>query len=168
MALVKKRIRLTSTKPKPVKKKASNPLGRPEVYQAKFGAYICKELIKGRTLTKIAQDKSLPCLATIFGWLNPMGPNFHEEFLNSYRQARKIQAEVLADQSSDISDERDKSIGRQALRVKTRQWMASKLDASKFGDKMQVTGKDDGPVVFKVVYEDAKAIPLDDLSGEEK
>ena len=44
-------------------------------------------------------------------------------------------------------DERDKSSARQALRVKTRQWMASKFDATKFGDKMQMTGKDDQPLI---------------------
>lgn len=148
MAEVKKRIRLAVKKAaKKPKKGANNPLGRPEVYNEKLGAYICRELIKGRTITKIAKDKNIPSLPTIMGWLNPLGPNFHEEFLNSYRQARKIQAEVLVDQSSDISDERDKSSARQALRVKTRQWMASKFDATKFGDKMQMTGKDDQPLI---------------------
>jgi hypothetical protein len=121
-------------------------MGRPEVYQDKIGAYICQELMKGRTLTKISKDKKMPSLPTIYGWLNKQHPNFKKDFFNSYVEARKVQAEVMADQTADISDEKG-NIKRNALRVKTRQWIASKMHPTKFGDKVEVTGKDGGTLI---------------------
>jgi hypothetical protein len=148
---VSKRIRI----PKPVKRGANNPKGRPQVYQEEIGAYICSELMLGRTLTKISQEDGMPSLPTIYSWLNFSHPNYKPNFFKSYTEARRVQAEVMADQTADISDE----VGdpqRNKLRVETRRWLAKCLLPTKFSDKVQLTGaegKDLIPAVpTKVVF----------------
>lgn len=69
-----------------------------------IGAYICRELQTGRTITSICKDKEVPSLPTVLNWLNLLHPNFNEEFFKSYTEARRVQAEVLADQNIDIAD----------------------------------------------------------------
>lgn len=139
---VKRRIRITKTK----KKNPNNPMGRPEVYTEKIGAYICKELMAGKTLTKIVKDPRIPSVPTICSWLNKQHKNYKEDFFNNYNNARKIQAEILADETIDISDEKFQDSQRQALRVKTRHWLAGRMN-SKFSDRMQLTGRGDEPLI---------------------
>lgn len=162
MAEIKRRITINKKKKQNKdNRKGNNPYGRPEVYTEQIGAYICRELMNGRTITSIAKDKRIPSLPTIYGWLNRLGPNYKEEFFNSYLMARRVQAEVLADETKDISDERSFDIPKQALRVKTRQWLAAHLLPTKFSDKMEITGKDGKDLVpmipTKVIFNFVKA-----------
>lgn len=147
MAEVKKRIRLTKKKPS---KNHPNPQGRPESYNDKIAALIIKALITGKTLTRILKDPKLPSMPTVMNWLNRKHPNFKEDFFIAYYEARKIQAEILADETIDISDEKFEDAQRQALRVKTRHWLAAKINP-KFSDKMQLTGKDDMPLIPETI-----------------
>lgn len=155
MTEIKRRIRLTDNKKKKVVKKTtkgkkginpSNPLGRPEVYSEKVGAYIIKELMSGRTLTNIVKETKVPSIATIYSWLNPLHPNYKEIFLKSYREAREVQAEIWADETKDIGDndknDNNVKVARDRLRTDSRKWLASHLLPKKFSDKMQVTGAD--------------------------
>ena len=61
-------------------------------------------------------------------------PSFHRE----YSHARKAMASTLADDMLEISDNQEEEIQRSRLRVDTRKWLASKLDSSAWGDKLQV------------------------------
>lgn len=160
MTAIKKRIRITTKKQLP-NKHHPNPLGRPEVYQEKIGAYICGEISKGRTLTSIVKDPKIPSLPTIYTWLNILHPNYKPDFLKSYTIAREIQAEVMADEIKDIADDGKNDtyvtinakgkkkvktdfdhIKRSALRVESRKWLAAHLLPRKFSDRMQLTGAD--------------------------
>jgi flagellar hook-associated protein FlgK len=175
---IKKRIALKNSlkrREKKIKTNPNNPVGRPEAYTKEIGAYICREIAQGRTITKICKETNIPALATVMNWLNSLHPLYKEEFLNSYIQARKIQAEVLADQTNDIADdgENDTYIGydrngkkvvkvntdniqRSKLRVENRRWLAAHLLPTRFGDKVQLTGKDDEALIpiipTKVVF----------------
>lgn len=159
----------------PKKKKGknpNNPMGRPTVYNDVVAGIIIMEIMKGRTLTQICNtDDRLPCITTVYGWLNNKSPNYNEEFLKSYQQARKIQADTLVDQTLDIADDGRNDfirrvnqktgkvevvvdhdhISRSRLRVETRQKFASKLNPTKYGDKVEVTGKDGEGIIPKQV-----------------
>ena len=162
------------------------PNGRPPAYTPETGKYICDEISKGRTMTSIVKEPGMPSLPTIYSWLNRLSTTFSEDFLKSYITAREIQAEVYADQTVDICDASehdmvvvkkvDKKTGatvtdilpdiehiqRSRLRVETRKWVAAHLLPRKFSDKMQLTGKDDTPLVpvsTKVIVNFTKVKP---------
>jgi hypothetical protein len=158
----KKRITLARSQSNAKKAKgkaANNPMGRPQVYNDMIGAYICREITKGRTITSICKDKDVPSLPTVFSWLNKLHPSFKEDFFKSYVMAREIQAEVLADEIKDIADDGKNDtyeivnskgqkevrtdydhIKRSALRVESRKWLAAHLLPRKFSDRVELTG----------------------------
>lgn len=152
------------------KRKGNNPLGRPTAYTDMIGAYICRELQLGRTLTSICKNDRVPSLPTIYNWLNRLHPMFNETFFKSYYEARKIQAETLADETKDIADSastkefkektfdsKGKAVGSRivekditaakALRIDTRKWIAKCLAPNKFSEKMQLTGDEGQPLI---------------------
>lgn len=157
-------------------------VGRPSSYTDRVGNYICQELMKGRTITKICKEEGMPHITTVFNWLNKLNGAFNEDFLKSYVQAREFQAEIFADQIKDIADDGSNDtytitnsktgkteafvahdhIKRSVLRVEARKWLAAHLLPRKFSDKVQVTGaegKDLIPpaptqVIFQFVGED--------------
>ena len=95
-----------------------------------------------------------------------------EGFRALYTRAKEEQAEILAEQIIDISDDDSLDIGfkedgtpfikgdniqRARLRVESRKWIASKLKPKKYGDKLAVGGDDGGPirVALTISNEDA-------------
>lgn len=187
----KKRITLKTSMVNEKKKRekakrvhGNNPLGRPQIYNDMIGAYICRELQMGRTITSISKDKDIPSLPTIYNWLNPLHPNYNEDFLKSYVMARKIQAETLADEALDIADSEDtreyedKSydskgklynkrvyqkdiINSKQLKIDTRFKAAKYLYPNKYSDKVQLTGNDGKDLMpitpTKIIYNFIKA-----------
>jgi hypothetical protein len=135
--------------------------GRPTKYSEEIADKICAGLMAGYGLKKVCSADGFPSMATIFNWLQ----NKDLGFLERYEEARRIQAELLADELVEISDERPThevpdpdggvssrvdgaGVQRNRLRVDTRKWIASKLLAKKYGDKIQaeVSGTDGGPI----------------------
>lgn len=118
--------------------------GRPTTYTPEMAKYICEEISKGRTLTSICKEKNTPAIPTVYAWLGRFNPAFQEGFLKLYREAREIQAEVMADEIKDISDEihNDDSVkvNRAKLRSDNRKWLAAHLLPRIFSDKMELTG----------------------------
>jgi hypothetical protein len=97
-------------------------------------------------------------------WLNK-----HAEFRDQYARAREMQAEHFADEILEIADdgsndwiERENAAGRvvaaidhehiqrSRLRVDARRWLMGKMAPKKYGDKVEVTGKDGGPLEHRV------------------
>jgi hypothetical protein len=138
--------------------------GRPSDYTAELAARICEYLSLGRSLKSICADPDMPCQSTIYLWMTK-----HEEFSKMYTRAREDQADTLADEIVDISDDstndymlrrnRDGSedrvvdqenIQRSRLRVEARKWVAAKLKPRKYGDRMAHVGEADAPIALKV------------------
>lgn len=134
-------------------------MGRPEIYTKELAEAICLEIAtSNKGIKTICENNdNLPSFKTVFNWLN--NPD-KAEFLQLYTRAREIQAEYLADEILQISDDAtndfmtiqkgDKSYevenkewtSRSKLRVEARKWVASKLKPKKFGDKLDVTSGD--------------------------
>jgi hypothetical protein len=87
----------------------------------------------------------------------------HDKFSEQYARAREAQAEIRADEITDIADgvEHGASEAVQAarLRVDARKWIAAKLLPKRYGDKMQHTGDGGGPIRVRP--------DLSKLTGEE-
>jgi hypothetical protein len=114
---------------------------------------ICERIADGESLRSICADEAMPSTSTVCKWL-AAEPSFSEQ----YARARELQADALVDEILEIADDGtndwmerknadDQSIGwrengealrRSQLRVDARKWMAGKLQAKKYGDKLDL------------------------------
>ena len=114
--------------------------GRPSLYSDKLAARICTLLAEGMSLRSICHIQSMPGRTTIMAWLaNPE----NVEFRHQYAQAREAQADEIAEQVLEISDEQcvlvivkgrrievgmdATAVARNKLRADARKWFASKV-----------------------------------------
>jgi len=130
-------------------------MGRPSDYTAEIAATICDRLAHGESLRTICKGDDMPATSTVCLWLSK-----HKEFSEQYAHAREAQADYLAEEIIEISDdgtndwmarrsEAEKGAGvetgwvlngehvqRSRLRVDARKWYASKLAPKKYGEKI--------------------------------
>lgn len=126
-------------------------MARPSDYTPELADLICAEIIMGFSLRTICKADSMPCVSTIMAWLRT-----RPEFLQQYEKAKEAQADSLAEEMLDIADDgsndwmerhgkdgenigyqvNGEHVQRSRLRVDTRKWIASKLKAKKYGDKV--------------------------------
>lgn len=127
--------------------------GRPSDYSDAMADMICTRIADGESLRSICSADDMPDKSTVFRWLAK-----HEEFATKYARAREVQADAIFDEMLDIADdgrndwmekrnadgeaigwqENGEALRRSDLRIKTRQWMASKLQPKKYGDKLDL------------------------------
>ncbi len=134
--------------------------GRPTKYTVALANELCRRLAEGESLRAICTDERQPSVKTIMNWLFD---GEHKEFEQEYARARRVQAEMFAEEIIDIADDtfgdtttgKDgdsvtgrENIQRSRLRVDARKWIASKLLPKVYGDKIQHTGEDGGPIVL--------------------
>jgi hypothetical protein len=120
-------------------RKAKNKIGRPSDYTKEIGDLICERVATHDCglprLCKMYED--LPDEKTVQRWRYQF-----EEFRLKYARAKMDQADLLAEQCLQISDEsgyEDVAVAR--LRVDTRKWLASKLLPKQYGDKLLLEQK---------------------------
>jgi hypothetical protein len=127
------------SKKKPAPK--TRKVGRPSLYTEALAAEICRRLAEGESLRAICTDKAMPAISTVMGWLFD---GKHDDFSAQYARAREAQAELRADEITDIADgvEHGASEAVQAarLRVDARKWIAAKLLPKRYGDKLDLGG----------------------------
>lgn len=143
-------------------------MARPSIYSQELGDKICEEIVLGRSLRSICDDEEMPSIASVFKWLREK-----EEFSNQYARAKEEQADTLADEILNITDDgrndwmerlddegrgrgwslNGEHVQRSKLRIDTRKWIASKLKPKKYGDKVDVEHSGSVGVTFTTVYE---------------
>ncbi len=163
--LAKKAKPKKTAKPKkqapPKKAPAPKLPWRPTKYSEPLAARICGLIAEGKSLVSICSMASMPSLTTTYVWLQK-----YETFRETYTRAREDQADTLADEMLGIADDSrndyvtvdgvpmvdNEHIQRSRLRIETRKWLASKLKAKKYGDKVQaeVTGADGKEIAMVV------------------
>lgn len=127
------------------------PSGRTTDYTPEIAEKICKGISSGMSLRKVCASDEMPAPSTVCGWVLDDVNGFSEQ----YAKARRLQAELLADEIFDISDDstndymirQSKSgedyetvnpevIGRSRLRVDSRKWYLAKVLPKIYGDKV--------------------------------
>ena len=143
--------------------------GRPSKYSDAIALEICTELAQGISLREWCRSQEdRPHISTVMRWLNE-----NEEFQEQYARARDAQADFLADEILEISDNavndwmerqgKDDGAGwvangehiqRSRLRVDSRKWLMSKMAPKKYGDKVtqEHTGAGGGPISLQVEF----------------
>lgn len=126
--------------------------GRPTMYTEHLGRQICREIsISTDGLSKVCADNpDFPNPKTIYAWRIDF-----PEFALMYDAAKRIQADLLAQEIMDIADNtqfdtliktnkdgeeyevcNSEWIARSKLRVDTRKWIACKLLPKVYGEKV--------------------------------
>ena len=132
-------------------------MGRPSSYTQEIGDSICERLADGESLRSICASEDMPNRATVFRWLGQ-----DDAFRDQYARAREEQADALADDIVEISDEADvvakadgeevrlaldpTAVARNRLRVDARKWVAAKLKPKKYGDRQVLAGDPEAPL----------------------
>lgn len=156
--MVKKKTK--ESKPlKATKLKKKNAGGRPTEYTEKLGIKICEIIATSsyglRRLAKIYEF--FPGTDAIRIWRFK-----HPSFAARYAQAKLHQADILAEDILDISDDssldtikkinsngeeydtfNSEWVQRSRLRVDSRKWLAAKLLPNQYGDKKELEKKED-------------------------
>lgn len=115
-------------------------MGRPSTFKQETADDLCKWLRDGKSLRSYCEQEWKPAKWTVLRWLAE-----NETFRAQYAQAREDQAEALADEIIDIADSAD-APDRARVRIDARKWAASKLAPKKYGDKLEHTGPEGGPL----------------------
>lgn len=131
--------------------------GRPTDYTIEIADDICYKIVQGQSLNSICKADNMPDVRSVYRWLR-----LHQQFCHLYAQAKDDQADTLADEIQDISDERPMmtivtdsdtiekldpvGVNRNRLRVDARKWIASKLKPRKYGDRQILAGDADAPL----------------------
>lgn len=112
-----------------------------------------------KSLSKIARELGIS-LSFIFSWLAEDG-----EFAEKYARAREIGTDAAFERITDMAAELPASnikgydaayVQWQKNRIDTEKWVLSKRSPKKYGDKMQHTGEDGGPINFVVTRAGSK------------
>lgn len=110
------------------------PAGRPTSYTQELGDQICEAISRKTALAKWCDaDESRPAPRTVYRWLRE-----HEEFCQNYARAKEDQADFLAEETLEISDDDGIDPADKRIRVDTRKWLASKFKPKKYGERQQI------------------------------
>lgn len=106
---------------------------------------ICEEIADGRSLRSICKDEGMPAKSTVFKWLAAV-----TAFADQYARAREAQADSLADDILDISDNKSLEPNDRRIRIEARKWLAGKQRPKVYGDAttLKHTGPNGGPVEY--------------------
>jgi hypothetical protein len=112
--------------------------GRPTSYTVEEADRICTWVASGKSIVSYCKQLATPNYATITDW-RVAYPDFDAKIA----RAREDQAEFLADELVEISDNQELDPNARRVMIDTRKWIASKLKPRIYGDKIQadVTGK---------------------------
>lgn len=155
-------------------------MGRPTDFSQELADKILERIADGESLRAICREDCFPAKTTVFRWLQA-----DEVFRDLYEKAREAQADSLADEILDIADtpqigEKTKKtpdgkvetttgdmIEHRRLRVEARKWIAAKLKPRKYGDssKLEVTGKDEGPIQYEDTTRERNLQSIEQLSA---
>lgn len=124
--------------------------GRPTLFTEELAGKILGRIAEGESVRSIAKDDAMPCMTTLFAWLNQ-----HEHFRTAYEFAKQESADVYADKITYVADETlAGNYEPQAARVAIDafKWTSSKLKPKKYGDKVQqeISGPDGKPIEHQV------------------
>jgi hypothetical protein len=129
---------------------------------------VFERVANGESVRKILKDSQMPCFATFLKWIS-----CDEETVKQYERAMEIRAEYHFDEMFEIADDaagdyeervtkdgdlisvfKPENVQRSRLRIDTRKWALSKMNAKKYGDKIEVDNKGDLNLAVKnIVFE---------------
>lgn len=121
-------------------KTGDKKIGRPSIYSIKLVTEICKRISSGESLRQVCKDKDMPSRKTVHLWLLDENKDL---FLHQYETACDVRTEEKFDEIEEIAKDESIDVNRARLRVDTRKWYLSKVLPKKYGEKLDVTSKNE-------------------------
>lgn len=109
------------------------------IYSQELADRICAGIGDGACLKDICSLDGMPDRVTVWRWRRE-----NVEFAAQYDAASKERAFALVDDLTNISDDASLDPNDKRIRVDTRKWIASKVLPKLYGDKVQLSGDEDG------------------------
>ena len=107
-------------------------MARPSKYSEIIAEKILSRYADGETLSKICKDKCMPKRNTVYRWRSS-----YPEFGDAYQLAQDQHTDALIDEAGEIVDtEQNPQLAK--VRADHRKWLASKLNRSRYGDKLDI------------------------------
>jgi len=151
-------------------------MGRPSTYTPELGEKICDLIAAGQSLREICRQDDMPPDSVVRRWAF----TDREGFAARYAIANQARALRWADEIIEISDDgsndwmerqveaglitpvaNTEHINRSRLRVDARKWLLSKLLPRQFGDRVEIAGDRDNPLMVETSPRDmSKALGL--------
>lgn len=113
--------------------------GRPSDFTQELADLICQGVADGQSLRTVCKSDDTPAMSTVFRWLRE-----HESFQEQYARATSERAEAMAEDIQAIADDPALDHNHKRIAVDARKWIASKLKPKKYGDRVSLTGAEDG------------------------
>jgi hypothetical protein len=153
-----------------IQKQEKKSAGRPSKYTQEIADLICEQIATTtKSLKNICKDERFPSTTTILNWLR----EDINGFLLQYTRAKEQQADMMADEIIEISDNSENdlltggvNVQRDRLRIDARKWVAAKLKPKAYGDKLDVTSKGEQIGLVSAISEEAKAKVNEILDNE--
>jgi hypothetical protein len=174
--------------------KAARQVGQLRQAQVRYSAEIAEavlgELMAGRPLREICAESDMPSAAAVQNWLNADRDGFKARYL----EARTIGCLVISADLLSIVDDRDNDwitqqlpdgsietvldpdrVKRAELRVKTRRWLLAKMLPKTFGDRLDITARQEGrgasaaelAEMMKLINGRSRGLPGEDFALDE-
>ena len=126
-------------------------MGRPTDFTSELANAICDRLARDESLVSICADDGMPASTTVYRWRHE-----RPEFRDMYARAREAQGHAVADGLGDIrrkvlSGEIEPAVATAAANIA--KWEAARRAPRDYGDKLELAGDAERPVVTKVVRE---------------
>jgi hypothetical protein len=125
--------------------------GRKSEYTPEIASKICERLADGVSLRTVCSDSDMPSMTTVFNWLSK-----YEEFVEQYTRATLARADAKFEELDVVSEQAAQSesavtVAGLRLKADNIKWQLARMNAKKYGDKMQHAGADGGPLVVNIV-----------------
>lgn len=146
-------------------------MSRESLFTQELATLICSRMASGESLRAICRPDEFPAESTVRLWALQDIDGFSAQ----YARARELQADALAEEILEISDDssndyaetddgpklNSEHVQRSRLRVDSRKWFAGKVAPKKYGDKVQQehSGPEGGPMEFRWATSDKESTP---------
>lgn len=108
-------------------------------FTKEIGDMFCALVANGQSMRSICTEEPFPSRVTIFQWMREQ-----PEFAAAYDKARREGAHAMVDDVMEICDDPSLDPNDKRIRVDTRKWIASRVLPKVYGDKLALSGDEDG------------------------
>lgn len=145
--LTKEQVKKIADRAERVEKDEQGRPGRPSLYSPTLVEAICDRIADGESLRTICEDGTMPDRRTVLRWLDA-----HPEFATKYARAREAQGDAMDEKILAVADAcTSETAAADRVKILAYQWRAAKLAPKKYGDKIEHTGPNGGPIEHKDV-----------------